>query len=294
MKFFVQKNNAIQGPYAVELISQKVEKGELAQKDQVYLYEQDEWLAISELLEITGTQIMDMTKIDSELAPTAVRNKPTMQAQGAEPARRTSPAAGPAKADSTSPQSASEMLAKGAEWYVLKGENRYGPFPIADVVKMLVERALFEYDFAWSPGMEQWTRIAQIPAFSFDRIKAFLPKDMQNSEMFFRRKYMRKDFKTPLVVHNNSKVWKGFSVEISEGGACIAVENAMILPGQNIYVHFKGTEGARPFNVLCEVVAKRYVPGLKTANDVVYYGLKFLNIHKQDKDLIRDMAKQAA
>ena len=41
-----------------------------------------------------------------------------------------------------------------SEWFVLKGENRFGPFNYTDLVKMLQQKVVFPFDFIWHAGLQ--------------------------------------------------------------------------------------------------------------------------------------------
>jgi hypothetical protein len=176
-------------------------------------------------------------------------------------------------------------------WYILRGEERQGPFEFTDVVRLLQEKIIFEYDFVWRNGMENWIRIAEVQDFSPDAIRSVLKAD---KDIFVRRKHARLMYECPLVAHDNKSFWPGYTLEISEGGAGVVIENAMLLPSQNIYLHFKPGSHTKPFNVLCEVVSKKYIQNVKDRLDPMVYGVKFINIPKQEKDLIKVLSLQAA
>ncbi len=129
------------------------------------------------------------------------------------------------------------------------------------MIRMLQEKSVFEFDFVWCQGLEAWKRIAEIPAFYADAIRKVFDNTKANDTLFFRRHHPRNRYECEIIVHDNNRVWKGKAVELSEGGAGVIIENAMILPGQNIYLHFKPGIITKPFNVLCEVVSKRYMKG---------------------------------
>jgi hypothetical protein len=181
------------------------------------------------------------------------------------------------------------------EWYVLKGRNRYGPFPYLDLLRMLQEKAVFEFDYVWRSGLDTWRRIAELENFSTDKVREILTQtEKTDTQVFFRRRHARADFKCGLLVHDNNRVWKGHTVQVSEGGAGVIMENAMMLPGQNVYLHFKPSTNTKPFNALCEIVSKRYVKGVREQDAPLYYGLKFINIHKTDRDALKDVATEGA
>ncbi len=258
-KYFVNSGGNNQGPFELEMIVSKVKENTLKATDYIYIDEKEEWVLIC--------QHPEFTNIFSGQEP----EKPVNHTNG--------------KAD--------HHPSEQAEWYVLKDKNRFGPLSFADVVKMLQDKSLFEYDYAWRNGMENWQRIAELADFSHDRIRVLFENAPSSSEVFFRRKFKRTPYECQVVIHDNSKVWKGNTMELSEGGASLVMENAMLLPGQSIYVHFKPGPATKPFNVLCEIVNKRFQKGVKDAGSPLVYGVRFINIHKQDRDDIK-MSSSAA
>lgn len=160
------------------------------------------------------------------------------------------------------------------EWFVLKGESRFGPYSFEEVVRMLQDKSVFEFDFAWSAKMDNWRRIAEIGDFSAENIRHF-------DHLFIKRAHKRKKFEGTVLVHDNQQLWKGQAVEISDGGAGIVMNNSMLIPGQTLYVHFKPVDDMPPFNAVCEVVAKKFASGVRTREDEVQYGLKFKSLSAQ-------------
>lgn len=160
------------------------------------------------------------------------------------------------------------------QWFILKGESRFGPYGFDEVVRMLQDRSLFEFDFAWCAKMENWKRIAEIGDFSPENLRHF-------EHLFIKRAHKRKKFEGTVLVHDNQKLWKGKGIEISEGGVGIVMNNSMILPGQTLYLHFKSMEGMPSFNAVCEVVSKKFMGGVKTHDAAVQYGMKFKSLSAQ-------------
>ena len=66
------------------------------------------------------------------------------------------------------------------------------------------------------------------------------------------------------------------------------MQNAMIVPGQNLYLHFKPGDEVPPFNAVCEVVSKSFTKGVKKRDAKVQYGLKFVNIVPGAKKAIKE------
>lgn len=179
-----------------------------------------------------------------------------------------------------------------SEWYILKGENKFGPFPYTDVIKMLQQKVVFEFDFAWQNGMEAWVRIAEIKDFCPENIQ-----NLQNSLMpeiknvFFRRKHPRVPFECSVVVHDNKNVWQGQAVELSEGGAGLIMENSLVVPGQKLYMHFKSDDDFPAFNAICEVVSKKFVDGVKEKRAPICYGVKFTNLSGNTHEFLKHFTK---
>jgi hypothetical protein len=181
------------------------------------------------------------------------------------------------------------------EWYVLKWDNKYGPFSYIEVVKMLQGKSVFEFDYIWRTGEENWKRIAEVEQFNSSAIKELFKQkeDPAIKDSFFRRRHERKHFNGSIIVHDNDRVWKGDAIEISEGGAGIIMQNALIKPGEKIFLHVKPGDSVPPFNAICEVVSKKFSKGVNSREDAVKYGVKFLKIHAAHLESIKTYIKKA-
>lgn len=69
------------------------------------------------------------------------------------------------------------------------------------------------------------------------------------------------------------------------------MENAMVVPGQTLYLHFKPGDGVPPFNATCEVVSKQYVEGVKDKKTPIRYGLKFTTISSSAQNVLQEYSK---
>lgn len=165
------------------------------------------------------------------------------------------------------------------QWFVLKGESRFGPYGFEEMVRMLQDKSVFEFDFAWCAKMENWKRIAEIGDFSTENIRHF-------EHLFFKRAHKRKKFEGSILVHDNQQLWKGQGVEISDGGVGLIMNNAMILPGQTLFLHFKSLENMPSFNAVCEVVSKKFMGTVRARDASVKYGMKFKSISAQAQKIV--------
>lgn len=166
------------------------------------------------------------------------------------------------------------------EWFVLKGEHRFGPFGYVEVVRMLQQKVVYPFDFVWHAGLSDWKRLAEIPEFRAEHIRSLYEKGGKKTDVFVQRKHKRKKHNGRVIIHDNLTLWKGESFEISKGGVGVTMKNALVVPGQQVFVHFSGTEGWPSFNAVCEVVSKKFVQD----NAPVEYGLRFLSMSPEAQD----------
>jgi hypothetical protein len=316
-KYFVNNGGQNLGPYEMDAIISMVDKAELKATDHVYVEEKSDWVMICQHPEFLAR--FEKEKPKGKLGiPGAMAVPPQPSGKGEvdtmQPAARGLVNEVIKHVDlthdsdfevhtithtNTQTQTKKNIAVPTGtgeqEWYVLKGKDRFGPFSYLDLVHMLQEKSLFEYDYVWRQGMATWARIAESTEFTPDRIRELVAKgDSKVTQVFFRRRHDRWKYECPLIVHDNTRIWKGRTQELSEGGAGVIMENAMLVPGQNIYIHFKPGSQSKPFNVLCEVVSKKYIQGVRVPDAPIVYGLKFINIHKQDRDELKSLQDAAS
>jgi len=178
------------------------------------------------------------------------------------------------------------------QWFVLKGENKYGPFSYLELVRMLQAKNLYEYDYVWTKSLPTWSRVADCDDFKSDKIRQLLQsKNPIMSEVFFRRRHSRVQYDTSVIIHNNKKVWKGKSVELSPGGAGLVVEAKDFDPGQTLFLHFNVGEDVPPFNAICSIVSKQHATDMMSE---IKYGVKFTNISKEIQQVIKAVTENIA
>ncbi len=178
-------------------------------------------------------------------------------------------------------ESKEEKQVQEAEWFVLKGENRFGPFTYFDLVRMLQERSLFDFDYLWTHQLGGWKRVSELNEFKSDVIRQLIDSgQLEIKEIFFRRRHARVEYGAALMVHDNKKLWRAQSIEISQGGAGIIAQTDTFQQGQRLFLHFKPGDGVPPFNASCEVVSKRPLEGGDFKGSVKY-GVRFTNINPQ-------------
>ncbi|MGZ3745609.1 MAG: GYF domain-containing protein [Pseudobdellovibrionaceae bacterium] len=267
--FYVSLNGGHVGPYSVETIVQKIEAGEHVWTDYVYCEAKADWVMMMEHPSFVDKFQSSSTKAsENSIGEHTVIN-----------------AAAPKHDDKF----------KDKAWYILKEGNNYGPFSKLELVQMLQEKTLFEYDYIWHSKLNAWKRIAELEEYSADAIRAMKESGLAEvAEVFFRRRHARASYGCSLIVHNNKTVFKGRSMEISSGGAGILIDNPNLQPGQNLFLHFQPGDGVPPFNAVCTVVSKQMVNNTKSALESVRYGVKFTSISQSVRESIRQFAQKVA
>lgn len=255
--YFVAHAGEQAGPFSLDEIFAKIESKQLDLNDYIYDEASQDWVML--------------------MAYPALSEK--MKAM--------KPAA-PPKAASSVVSDPTPLNKASIEWFVLKGENKFGPFTVFDLVKMLQDKSVFEFDYVWHAGLKAWKRIAELEDFKPEAIRGMKQAGMPDmTEIFFRRRHARVEHGASILVHDNKTVWKGRSVEVSAGGAGIVVENALLQPGQIIHLHFKPGDGLPPFNAACEVVSKKFSQ-VANQNSPVQYGVKFVHLNSQAQKELKE------
>lgn len=256
MKYLVSHKGQEVGPFTLDQILDQVRDKELDLFDYIFDEAAQDWILLMEHAEVSGR----LKSLKPQRPPSSLKTETPVTPK-------------------TQPTVA--FLHPVSEWFLLKGEHRFGPFSYSDIVKMLQQKAVFPFDFTWHAGMQTWKRIAEIEDFQPERIRSLFvqttSKKMDKSEVFAARKFPRQKFNGRVLIHDNTKLWKGEGFEISQGGVGVTMSNALIAPGQQLVVHFKSHEGIPSFNAVCEVVSKKFV----TDGSPIQYGLKFLTLSQE-------------
>ena len=246
MKFQVSRQGETQGPFAIEEIVAKVRAKELELFDYVFDEQRGDWVLLMEF---------------QLLADKLKSSKPPRPSQA-----QVQTVTGPADAHGIN------------EWYVLKGENRFGPFTYNDVVRMAQQKVVFPFDYIWHTGMANWKRMVEFEEFKPEAIRALFQKTAKSAkDVFSERKFKRKPFDGDVIVHDNLTLWRGQGFEISRGGVGVSMKNSMVVPGQNVIVHFRQYGELPAFNAVCEVVSKKFV----NDDSPVQYAMRFLNLTQE-------------
>ena len=168
------------GPWTIEEISERLAKTEIAITDFVYDEVREDWIALVECEALKEHLRRSKPKAPPKAAaPQAATATPT-------PAPQTEAVRPTLEVVEKRETQEMAMATQGpnGEWFVQKGTHRYGPFSYLSLVRALQEKAVYEFDFIWTEGMESWVRLAEHEAFQQERIRD-LTKDKSAAASIF-------------------------------------------------------------------------------------------------------------
>lgn len=264
-QFYISQNEKTMGPWSLEEICSKIETKEISATDYIFVDSSQDWQCILEFKELS--EKLNIVKPKPKAKPLASEASSDLQLKDQKP--------------------------ESDEWYVLKGEKKFGPFEYLEMLKMLQSKNIFEFDFVWKKSMASWQRIAELEDFRADKITNLSKNEkLVSEEVFYRRRHARTNLESTVIVHDNQKLWKAESIQISEGGCGLKIWNSMLLPGQQVYIHFKPDSHILAFNAVAEIVSKKFEENIKSQSAPIVYGLKFLSLGEEAKLAVRQLASK--
>ena len=166
------------------------------------------------------------------------------------------------------------------QWYILMGDQKYGPYDYKTMIQMVQSNQLMDYNYAWASHLEAWTQIHQLEEFSKDRFQNILKeKDSDLVSAFIERRSARKEIDIALLGHNTIRFFDGKCVSISESGGLCLLNTPLVQVGDQLKLHFKAKDSSSPaFNVEAEVVRKNFSKQRLNSKSGLYYAVRFLDI----------------
>lgn len=265
-QYYISNNGVQHGPFSYEVVHEKIDAKEHQWTDYIYDESVGDWMLLLE--------------------------HPDFSAKLSQ--RHPAPSSVPSTVPDENVVKLNEMTMDRG-WFILREGNNYGPFSQIEVIQMLQEKSLFEHDFIFHEKFNSWLCVAEVEDFSPENIRKVRDAgEAKISEVFFRRRHARASYGASLIVHNNLRVFRGKSLEISAGGAGILIESSELQPGQSLFLHFQPGEGVPPFNAVCQVVSKQFVREGASSNEPVKYGVKFTTLSQSVRDSIKTYTTKAA
>lgn len=179
-------------------------------------------------------------------------------------------------------------VAQGQNWYILRGEMKYGPYEYKSLITMIQKSELYDYNFIWAPHLETWTLLGDLPEFSKDRLCRLIETKDHLASAFVERKAAREDLVVPVFAHNDQHFFDGNTVSVSASGALVLLNDPLLLPGQKIVMHFRECDlNPKPFNVEAEIVRKNYSKQRLNVKSGLHYAVRFLRVQHHGKTQLK-------
>lgn len=173
-------------------------------------------------------------------------------------------------------------------WYVLIGDQKYGPYDYSSMINMLQTHQLMDYNYVWASHLENWTPIHQLEEFSKDRFINLLKSGSDLSGSFIKRDKPRANVEIPLIGHNTIRFFDGKVTSISESGALCLINTPLVQVGDVLKLHIKpDIHSDISFNVEAEVIRKNFSKQRLNSKSGLYYAIRFNDIQKVGVDQIR-------
>lgn len=187
-------------------------------------------------------------------------------------------------------QQAQALKKQESKWFILRGENKFGPFEYPSMLSMIQNGELFDYNYIWSAHLEGWMPLGEVPEFSKDRLALLIKTQDPLSHAFYQRGSDRAEIKIPVYGHNEDYFFDGSTQSISVNGALVMLNNPLLLPGQKLMLHFKETQiNAKSFNVLAQIVRKNFSRQRLNVKSGIHYAVKFLAVQEWGEEQIKHL-----
>lgn len=171
------------------------------------------------------------------------------------------------------------MLHPDNGWYVLLGDQKYGPYDYKTMIHMMQSNQLMDYNYVWATHLESWTPIHQLEEFSKDRFQILLQKESDYLASFIKRDKPRMDVDIPLLGHNSIRFFDGKVTSISESGALCLLNTPLVQVGDLIKIHIKAKDQSDvAFNIEAEVIRKNFSKQRLNSKSGLYYAIRFNDI----------------
>lgn len=181
------------------------------------------------------------------------------------------------------------MLHPENDWFVLLGDQKYGPYDYKTMISMMQSNQLMDYNYVWAAHLESWTPIHQLEEFSKDRFQILLQKESNYLNSFIQRQSPRVEVSIPLLGHNSIRFFDGTVTSLSESGALCLLNTPLVQVGDLLKIHIKSngkTDVA--FNIEAEVIRKNFSKQRLNSKSGLYYAIRFNDIQSVGLEQIKN------
>jgi hypothetical protein len=180
------------------------------------------------------------------------------------------------------------------QWYILRGDMKYGPYDFSVMISMLQKGEVQDYNYVWAPHLSNWTLLGDLPDFARDRLAGIITNRDEIKHGVIIREFARKDVKVAVYGHNEQYFFDGESLSLSESGALILLNTPLLIPGQDLVLHFRsGESNKNPFNVVAQVVRKNFTKQRLNVKSGLHYAVRFLQVPVRGQTQIKQLIEQS-
>lgn len=182
------------------------------------------------------------------------------------------------------------------QWYILRGENKYGPFQYAAMINMLQKNELYDYNYVWAPHMDSWTLLGELEEFSKDRLARLIENNTElRRNAFVTRGAPRAAVRIPVYGHNGQLFFDGTALSLSANGALLLLNSPLLLPEQRLLIHFRpGGENPEPFNACAVIVRKNFTRTRINVKSGLHYAVRFTEVSRAGKEILKRLCQKQA
>lgn len=163
-----------------------------------------------------------------------------------------------------------------SKWYILRGENKFGPYDFQAMLSMIQNGELFDYNYIWSHHLEGWQLLGDVEDFSKDRLALLIKTKDPLSHAFNRRGSDRAEIKVQVHGHNGEFFFDGHITSVSVNGALLLLHNPLLLPGQKLIIHVSQSNVfEKSFNFGCQIVRKNFSRQRLNVKSGLNYAVRF-------------------
>lgn len=175
-------------------------------------------------------------------------------------------------------------------WYILRGETQYGPYDYGVMIRMVQNNEIQDYNYVWAPHLETWQMLGECQDFSKDRLALLIRENEALRNEFAKREAARRDIQNPVLGHNGTTFFDGECSSISENGALILINTPLLLPEDQVVIHFTESETFKTgFKVLAQVVRKNFTKQRLNTKSALQYAVRFLEVQSEGMKQIKTL-----
>jgi hypothetical protein len=165
-----------------------------------------------------------------------------------------------------------------AEWYYLNGQAPVGPFTYIEMIGMLQRKKISLASVVWKHGKPNWAQASSLEEFQSAIIQQLRHAGIPGINNYFaKRQFKRFAYTAKFILHNEDKLWRGVSFELSVGGVGILANTDILNIGQEVFIH-KTSRGAEVNINAVAAVRSKHTEGMRSGQ--AKYGLEFVYISK--------------